>query len=128
LGAPLQESLFLLEAPQSCGPVSIKDVLQHRLTQLSLLQCGQKFCGCVYEGFGSCCVQWNCSQYYGIVYFFPFLKLRLCLRGGHVPGDGLAIHPKRRSGFGLGKYDRFVSFSDTRLVDPINWLPHHLLE
>jgi hypothetical protein len=40
LGAPLQESLFLLEAPQSCGPVSIKAVLQHQLTQLSLSQCG----------------------------------------------------------------------------------------
>jgi hypothetical protein len=22
------------------------------------------------------------------------------LRGGHVPGDGLAIHPKKRSGSG----------------------------
>jgi hypothetical protein len=31
---------------------------------------------------------------------FPFLKLRLCLRGGHVPGDGLAIHPNRMSGSG----------------------------
>jgi hypothetical protein len=31
---------------------------------------------------------------------FPFLKSRLCLRGGHVPGDILAIHPKRRSGSG----------------------------
>jgi hypothetical protein len=31
---------------------------------------------------------------------FPFLKLRLWLRGGHVPGDGLAIHLKRRSGSG----------------------------
>jgi hypothetical protein len=30
----------------------------------------------------------------------PFLKSRLCLRGGHVPGDGLAIHPKKRSGSG----------------------------
>jgi hypothetical protein len=59
---------------------------------------------------------------------FPFLKLRLCLRGGHVPGDGLAIHPKRRSGFGLRKYNRFVSFSDMHLVDPIDWMSHHLLE
>jgi hypothetical protein len=40
LGAPLQELLFLLEAPQSCGPVRIKAVLQHQLTQLSLSQCG----------------------------------------------------------------------------------------
>jgi hypothetical protein len=40
LGAPLQESLFLLVAPQSCGPVSIKAVLQHQLTQLSLSQGG----------------------------------------------------------------------------------------
>ena len=41
LSAPLQESLFLLEAPQSGGPVSVKAVLQHQLTQLSLSQCGQ---------------------------------------------------------------------------------------
>jgi hypothetical protein len=34
LGTP-QELLFLFEAPQSCGPVSIKAVLQHQLTQLS---------------------------------------------------------------------------------------------
>jgi hypothetical protein len=40
LSAPLQESLFLLEAPQSFGPVSVKAVLQHQLTQLSLSQCG----------------------------------------------------------------------------------------
>jgi hypothetical protein len=26
---------------------------------------------------------------------------------------------------GLGKYDRFVSFSNTHLVDPINWMPRH---
>jgi hypothetical protein len=40
LVAPLQESLFLLGAPWSCGLVSIKAVLQHWLTQLSFSQCG----------------------------------------------------------------------------------------
>ncbi len=33
-----------------------------------------------------------------------------------MPGDGLAIHPKRRSGSGLRNYNRFVSFSNTGLM------------